>query len=143
MRTHEFQFQRNPSLPVLVYSLMAALWFGGCATPREEPDADPTAGAQATAEPAPNGPFEVARGWVDAFSADEAPDAVRQVVGGWKTAQLARVWAAGEEYRAVVVQKSTARETPAVLLRITHSDASGWEVSGVEPTTSTHLWSEL
>ncbi|QDG51046.1 hypothetical protein FIV42_09965 [Persicimonas caeni] len=149
MRARRHQKIRNPRRLDLVYLLACLLvgpWLTGCATTPQTTaqtgEAETT--AQTTpATPAPEGPFEAAQTWASEFSADTAPEAVREVVGDWKRARVARVWASGEEYRAVVVQKSTARETPAVLLRITRGDAKRWEVTGVEPTTSTNLWSEL
>lgn len=147
MRARLDQKFRNPRRLILVFLvvglLVAGLWLTGCATPPSESDEADPAPQQTAAKPALNGPFEVAQTWASEFSPGTAPEAVREVVGEWSRAQVARVWASGGEYRAVIVQKSTARETPAVLLRITKGDTKGWEVTGVEPTTSTNLWSEL
>lgn len=138
---------RNPLLRFCVYSVMAlvaAMGLVGCATPTPKTDDQKQADEQKTSavETSP-GPFGVAQRWASELSADTAPVAVRETVSEWNTARVARVWASGEEYRALVVQKSTARETPAVLLRITRGDANRWQVTGAEPATSTHLWSEL
>ena len=134
---------RNPLLRFSVYSIVA-LSLVGCASPKPKADAQMPADEQKTAVDKPSpGPFAAAQRWASEISAETAPEAVRETVSGWKNAQVARVWASGEEYRAIVVQKSTARETPAVLLRITHSDANRWQVTGAEPATSTFLWSEL
>lgn len=134
---------RNPLPRFLVYSVVA-LSFVGCATTKPKTvDKKPADESTATVEQASQGPFTAAQNWASEFTADKAPRAVRKTVNDWKAARVARVWATQGEYRAIIVQKSTARETPAVLLHITQSDANGWSVTGAEPATSTHLWSEL
>lgn len=144
MRSLLHQEIRNRRRLIVVY-LVAGLWLVGCATPQPRADDSEPNGQNTVAAttPAPEGPFDVAQNWATEFSPDAAPDAVGEVVDEWQRAQVARVWASGGEYRAVIVQKNTAKETPAVLLRITRGDTSQWQVISVEPTTSTNLWSEL
>jgi hypothetical protein len=140
--------KRNPTMRLTVYLvaavLLAAGTIGCSSTASPTPDEPPTDDeSQAVAQRTEAGPFEIAVDWASAVSEKTPPQGLRQVVGEWKFAQVARVWASGEEYRAVVVQQNTARETLAVLLHIARSDAGTWEVVDSEPTTSTHLWSEL
>jgi hypothetical protein len=152
--------KRNFCTSVVVYlfvSLVGVVLVAGCAS---SPQAHDERAAGESDKDAPQaittteaGPFEVAVDWASAVpseagSSETVPESVQQVVREWKIARVARVWASGEEFRAVVVQKNTARETPAALLHITrsesgHSGSSKWVVTGAEPTTSTHLWSEL
>ncbi|MFW6057276.1 MAG: hypothetical protein ACOC9W_00330 [Persicimonas sp.] len=142
--------KRNPITTFCVY-LIAALSCAAvclaCATPSAERSGESEdAGAQEQKEgPAegPSGPFATAEQWAAELDADSAAESIADVVAQWQHAQVERVWAAGEQYRAVIVQKSTTGEVPAVLLVIARGDDGRWQVVDERPTTSTHLWSEL
>ncbi len=142
--------KRNPIATCCVY-LIAALSCAAlclaCATPAAERSGeskDP--GAQEQKEgpiEGPSGPFAIAEQWATELDADSAAEPIADVVAAWQRAQVERVWAVGEQYRAVIVHKSTTGEVPAVLLVIARGDDGGWQVVDERPTTSTHLWSEL
>jgi hypothetical protein len=144
---------------MIVAIVLAVMTFAGCASSTTRAETATQNGNQPTgnkqseepqnlaAQRGP-GPFEVAVEWASDVATKTPPEGLRQVFGEWKVARVARVWAAGEEYRAVIVKKNTARETLAVLLHIAlipadEPNAGKWEVIDTEPTTSTHLWSEL
>lgn len=127
--------------------LGAALGIGGCANSRAgvQRDAD-----RATERHVRNtvGPFDVAERWAARLTDHQShranvPANVRAIIARWNSAHVERVWASGSGYRAVIVQKSTAKETPAVLLRIGSDGAGKWTITGLQPTTSTQLWSRL
>lgn len=141
------------TLPLAVI-LAATLAAPGCAPAPGQPTrgaepVTPATPSSARAEPAD--PFQVASQWAAELSAPHIPDAparalpaeIARITDAWSSAQLARLWAQGEEYRALVTQKNTAGQGPAVLLRL-GTDASGaWQVIGLEPATATVLWSHL
>lgn len=120
----------------------------GCASTPAAKQVAPAAAEQVSAQADRLGPFDVAQKWaakLPALQSHEAdlPEAVDQIVHDWTSAQVERVWADGPRYRAVIVQKSTSTETPAVLLHMDTDGNGGWKVVSLEPTTSTELWSEL
>ncbi len=128
--------------------IVVALLASGCAGSHAA-ETPPTA-ASSSDKPITDqiGPFDVAQQWaqrLDDYQRQPAqlPTNVRKIIEHWKSARVERVWAAGADYRAVVVQRSTANETPAVLLYIGSDDAGHWKVTGLQPTTSTYLWSQL
>lgn len=130
---------------VLVVLLLAVASTGvGCAGSSEkaEPDEAPVE-TRRHADEAIEGPFEVARAWVDDLDDHDLSGEPADIVDEWSVASLARVWASGDEYRAVVTQKNTAEEAPAVLLHVAKGDGGTWEVVDVEPTTANHLWPKL
>jgi hypothetical protein len=89
----------------------------------------------------------------DSSGAKTLPARIESIAGQWKSAEVARIWAVGVEYRALIVQydyvaprsaqKSTAGQIPAVLLHLGEDENGAWEVIGLAPSTSTYLWSRL
>lgn len=125
--------------------MIAALICVGCAGSPEQVDEDARevqVEPEATEEAAA-GPFDAAREWAATRPTEQAASGVSEIVSSWKTARVARVYALGEAYRAVVVQKSSAQERPAVLLTLERAEDGAWQVTAIEATTSTHLWPEL
>lgn len=138
----------------LLALLFAGVFSGafGCATAQK-----PASAASARAdEPggAPQAPeddaFEVARRWAAGVSGEPggapapAPDPeVSSIIAPWQAAQVARIWAAGDEYRALITEKSTAAPGPAVLLYLVRDPRGAWIVQAVKPSTSTALWSQF
>lgn len=93
-------------------------------------------------------PFEVARGWATELpgakrAAEMLSPQVHSITASWTAAQVARVWAAGDEYRALIIEKSTTGQRPAVLLYLGRDSSDAWKIEAIKPSTSTALWSQF
>jgi hypothetical protein len=129
---------------MLAASMVAAL---GCAGPPQQSEDLPAPAESRPGEPRPQepvdvGPHAVAQRFADQIG-EQLDAQVESSVGSWSAARVARVWAAGDEYRAVVVQKNSAEKAPAVLLHVARDQQGAWQVVDQKPTTSTHLWPQL
>lgn len=146
--------------PRLSAPLLAGLLLGviGCASNSnalsnsDSPASEKSDASQKTSEQArqapKSDPFEVARVWASKLpgakgDAEMLPPEVHSITASWSDAQVARVWVAGDEYRALIIERSTAGERPAVLLYISSDRSGAWQVQAVKPSTSTALWSEF
>lgn len=88
--------------------------------------------------------FEVARAWAASVPGAEVPSPeLHSITASWRAAQVARVWAAGDEYRALIIEKSTTGERPAVLLYLSSDTRGEWQIEAIKPSTSTALWSQF
>lgn len=131
----------------LTATLLAVSLAAGCAsTPdaaNEEPDEEPDKARQISVQSS-EGPFEVAALWAEKFDEHDLDSEASEVVEQWPAATVARVWASGDDYRAVVIRRGGGREeSPAILLHIAPDDEDTWSVVDLETTTSTHLWPKL
>lgn len=126
--------------------VIAALFALNCASSSAGgSDSDASAQTKASAErAAPEGPFDVVLKWAEQPQVSgEASEEAVELIEEWERVEVARVWSRGEDYLAVVVDRNSTRETPAILLTLEMNDEGGWRVARLEATTSTHLWPEL
>lgn len=137
----------TPLVRCLTAALLALSLTGGCASapdaeddqPADEPDEAREDAVQST-----EGPFEVAVLWAEEFDEHDLGGEAGEVVEEWPAAQVARIWATGDDYRAVITRRGGgSEEIPAILLHIAQSDEDSWSVVDLETTTSTHLWPKL
>ncbi|MFW5967012.1 MAG: hypothetical protein ACOCV2_05810 [Persicimonas sp.] len=136
-----------PHARMLVAALVLIALSAGCAsTPDVEDDRSAEQSEKADEDPVQSseGPYEVAALWVEELDEHDLEGEPGEVVDEWSAAQVARVWASGEDYRAVVTRRGGGREeTRAILLHIAPDDDDAWSVVDLEMTSSTHLWPKL
>jgi|GEM_PF-6070058 len=140
---------RPLSTLLLAGSLSGAFAFG-CAPAQKPPsaaslDAEELRGEAQVKE---SDAFEVARAWAANLPGESGDAAmpspeVHSISATWQAAQVARIWAAGDEYRALITERSTAAPGPAVLLYISRDASGAWKVQAIKPSTSTALWSQF
>jgi len=120
----------------------------GCASGKGASGAEASAASQDASEQArpteKKDAFEVARAWAASVPGAEVPSPeLHSITASWRAAQVARVWAAGDEYRALIIEKSTTGERPAVLLYLSSDTRGEWQIEAIKPSTSTALWSQF
>lgn len=149
-----FRMYRSPRA-ILSAGAAALMLAAGCApAPGQHVPGTPRDALPGGATPAslPADPFQVASQWAarlnarpptPAGSRHPLPDEITRITDAWTSAALARLWAQGDEYRALIIQKGTAEQGPAVLLRLGTDARGAWQVIGLEPAAATLLWSRL